>query len=154
MQKHHTLHLICFRHTMDLYMMKNADGVIWKTLYGLSLQYMDMYVTLAFRKDQKKARLFILKSSKYCFNTHICSRHTSISTCRAGCSPTQHNNRIAGCHSLPDIAACTARLPPAQRLGEDRATLSSQRCHGTPGHPGWCPPLLCLHTSVPLQWCV
>lgn len=36
-----------------------------------------------------------------------------------------HKNMLAGCHSLPDIAACTARLLLVQRLGEDRTTAQS-----------------------------
>lgn len=34
MHRHHTLCWIYFSHTMDLHVMKNADGVTLQTLYG------------------------------------------------------------------------------------------------------------------------
>lgn len=60
--------------------MKNTDGVMWQILYGFSLHQMDMYVTLAVKKDKKKkeAWLITLQSSKYHSSIHLSSWHKSI----------------------------------------------------------------------------
>lgn len=81
---------------------------------------MDIYVTLAFMKDQQRAWFIILKFSKYHFSIHICSWHTNICIRRAGFSPIEHKNITAGCHSLPSIAVYTAGLLLVQQMGEDR----------------------------------